>query len=191
MEEAGQRAGQAGKSDNPAAAMQAAGGVLAAALGGGKGAVEALAPDRIKAFLPESVAGLARTEVSAERNGAVGVQVSEAEARYSDNGGQSIRLKVTDLGGAAGLAALAGWADIEADRETQTGYDKTYKSGGRMIHEQWDNGSKSGEYTMIVGDRFSVEASGSAASVDVLKSAVSSIDLGGLEALRNEGVKAN
>jgi hypothetical protein len=115
------------------------------------------------------------------------VQVSEAEAQYSDNGGQSIRLKVTDLGGAAGLAALAGWANIEADRETQTGYDKTYKSGGRMIHEQWDNGSKSGEYTMIVGDRFSVEASGSAASVDVLKSAVSSIDPGGLEALRNRG----
>ena len=160
-------------------------------LGGGKGQVEALAPDRIKAFLPESVAGLARTEVSAERNGAIGMQVSEAEAQYSDSGGQSIRLKVTDLGGAAGLAALAGWANIEADRQTQTGYDKTYKSGGRMVHEQWDNGSNSGEYTLIVADRFSVEASGSAASVDVLKSAVSSIDLGGLEALRNEGVKAN
>jgi hypothetical protein len=191
MEEAGKRAEEAEKSGNPAAAAQAAGGVLAAVLGGGKGAVEALAPDRIKGFLPESVAGLARTEVSAERNGAIGMQVSEAEAQYSDNGGQSIRLKVTDLGGAAGLAALAGWANIEADRQTQTGYDKTYKSGGRMVHEQWDNGSKSGEYAMIVGDRFSVEASGSAASVDVLKSAVSSIDLGGLEALRNEGVKAN
>jgi hypothetical protein len=179
------------KSGDPAAAAQAAGGVLAAVLGGGKGQVEALAPDRIKAFLPESVAGLARTEVSAERNGAIGMQVSEAEAQYSDAGGQSIRLKVTDLGGAAGLAALAGWANIEADRQTQTGYDKTYKSGGRMVHEQWDNGSNSGEYTLIVADRFSVEASGSAASVDVLKSAVSSIDLGGLEALRNEGVKAN
>jgi hypothetical protein len=191
MEEAGQRVEDAEKSGDPAAAAQAAGGVLAAVLGGGKGQVEALAPDRIKAFLPESVAGLARTEVSAERNGAIGMQVSEAEALYSDSGGQNIRLKVTDLGGAAGLAALAGWANIEADRQTQTGYDKTYKSGGRMVHEQWDNGSNSGEYALIVADRFSVEASGSAASVDVLKSAVSSINLGGLEALRNEGVKAN
>ena len=188
MEEAGKQAEAAQKSGDPAAAAQAAGGVLAAALGG-KSKVEALAPDRIKGFLPESVAGLARTEVSAARNGAIGIQVSEAEARYSDNGGQSIRLKVADLGGAAGLAALAGWANIEEDRETQTGYEKTYKSGDRMVHEQWDNGSKSGEYTMIVGQRFSVEASGSAASVDVLKAAVNGVDLAGLEALRGEGVK--
>ncbi len=190
MEEAGKRAEEAQKSGNPAAAAQAAGGVLAAALGGGK-AVEALAPDRIKTFLPETLGGLARTEISAERNGAAGIQVSQAEASYSDNGQQNIRLKVADLGGAAGLAALASWANVEEDRQTQTGYEKTYRSGGRIIHEQWDNASKYGEYSVVVGDRFSVEASGSAASMDALKSAVAGIDLGGLEALRNEGVKAN
>jgi hypothetical protein len=191
MEEAGKQAEAAGNSGNPAAAAQAAGGVLAAALGGGKGKVEALPADRIKAFLPESLGGLARTEISAERNAAVGIQMSEAQASYSDNAGQNIRLKVADMGGVSGLAALASWANVEEDRQTQTGYDKTYKSGGRMIHEQWDNSSKSGEYTVLVGERFSVEASGNAASIDALKSAVNSIDLGGLEALRNEGVTAN
>lgn len=191
MEAAGQRMEQAQKSGDAGAAAQAAGGVLAAALSGGKGAVEALPPDRIKGFLPETLDGLTRTEISAERNGAVGVQVSEAEARYADNSGQSIHLKVADRGGAAGLAALASWANMEEDRETQSGYEKTYKSGGRVIHEQWDNASKDGQYSMIVGERFSVEASGSAASIDVLKSAVNGIDLAGLEALRNEGVKAN
>jgi hypothetical protein len=191
MEAAGKQAELAGKSGNPAAAAQAAGGVLAAALSGGKGAVEALPPDRMKSFLPETLGGLARTEVSAQRNGAVGIQVSEAEARYTDNAGQNIRLKVADLGGAAGFAALASWANVEVDRQTQTGYEKTYKSGGRMVHEQWDGSSKDGQYTVLVGERFSVEASGSTTSIDVLKSAVNSIDLGGLEALRNEGVKAN
>ena len=168
-----------------------AGGVQAAAPGGGKGSVEALPADRVRAFLPESLGGLARTEISAQRNGAVGIQVSEAEARYSDNAEQSIRLKVADLGGAAGFAALASWANVEVERQTRTGYEKTYKSGGRMIHEQWDNSSKSGQYTVMVGERFSVEASGNAPTIDVLKLAVNSIDLGGLEALRNEGVKAH
>ena len=190
MEEAGKKAEEADKSGDPAAAAQAAGGVLAAALGG-KGNVEALSSDRIKAFLPESLGGLTRTEVSAQRNAAVGMQMSEAEATYSDNAGQSLRLKVADMGGVSGLAALASWANVEEDKQTQTGFEKTYKSGGRMIHEQWDNESKSGEYTVVVGNRFSVEASGDAASIDALKGAVNSVDLAGLEALRNEGVKAN
>jgi hypothetical protein len=158
---------------------------------GGKGAVEALPTDRLKTFLPTSLDGLARTEMSAKRSAAMGIQVSEAEARYSDNAGQTIRLKVADLGGAGGLAALAPSANVEEERHTPTGYEKTYKSGGRMINEQWDGSSRSGQYTVIVGERFSVEASGNAASIDVLKSAVNRIDLEGLEALRNEGVKVH
>ncbi|MFO1402007.1 MAG: Yip1 family protein [Steroidobacteraceae bacterium] len=190
MEEAGKKAEEANKTGDPAAAAQAAGGVLAAALGG-KGNVESLSSEKIKAFLPDSLGGLARTEISAQRNAAMGVQMSEAEATYSDNAGQSVRLKVADMGGVAGLAALASWANIEEDKQTQDGYEKTYKSGDRMIHEQWDNGSKSGEYTVLVGNRFSVEASGNAAGIDALKGAVESVDLGALEALRNEGVKSN
>lgn len=153
--------------------------------------METLAPDRMKGFLPESPGSLARTEVTAERSGAMGIQVSTAEAHYSDNAGQDVELKITDLGGASGLAALASWAGIEQDRQTQSGYDKTYKSDGQVIHEQWDNETKHGEYFVLVGNRFSVEASGHAASIDVLKAAVNSVDLGALAALRNEGVKTN
>jgi len=29
----------------------------------------------------------------------------------------------------------AGWAGVEQDNETDTGYDKTYKNGGRLVHE--------------------------------------------------------
>ncbi|MCC7462784.1 MAG: YIP1 family protein [Gammaproteobacteria bacterium] len=190
MEAAGKKAEEASQSNNPAAAAQAVGGVLAAALGS-KGNVEALGTERIKAFLPESLGRLTRTEISAEHKGALGMQMSEAEATYVDQAGQSVELKVADLGGAAGLAALASWAGVEEDKQTQTGYEKTYKSGGRMIHEEWDNESRYGEYTVIVGERFSVEASGSAPSIDTLKAAVNAVDLAGLEALRGAGVQAN
>jgi hypothetical protein len=43
----------------------------------------------------------------------------------------------------------------------------------------------------VLGERFSVKVSGEASSITELKSAVASLDLAGLEALKNEGVKQN
>jgi hypothetical protein len=189
MEEAGKKIEQAEKSGDTDAAVAAAQQMLGAALGGGEGKVEALAPDRIKALLPASLGPLARSEISAERNAAMGLQISQAQARYGDVD-QSIELQIQDMGGASGLMALASWASVEQERETGTGYEKTYKSGGRMIHEEWDGTTRRGEYAVIVGERFSVKASGSVAGIDVLKQAVGRVDLGALEALRGSGVSA-
>jgi len=58
-----------------------------------------------------------------------------------------------------------------------------------MIHEQWDNADKRGEYSAMLAGRFMVKLTGNAGSVDELKSAVDSLNLSGLAALRNEGVK--
>ena len=44
---------------------------------------------------------------------------------------------------------------------------------------------------MIVADRFSVTAQGSADKIDDLKSDVAAVNLAGLEALKNEGVQPN
>jgi hypothetical protein len=80
---------------------------------------------------------------------------------------------------------------VEQDKETDAGYDKTYKSGGQLVHEKWDNGSHYGEYGVIVAERFSVTVSGNAADMDELKGAVGHVDLAGLAALKNEGVQPN
>lgn len=95
------------------------------------------------------------------------------------------------MGSAKGFAAVASWASIEQEKQTETGYEKTYKTAGRMVHEQWDNGAKSGEYSVILAERFAVKVSGHAASMDTLKSAMAKIDFAGLEALKAEGVKPN
>jgi hypothetical protein len=158
---------------------------------GGGAQVEALAPDRLKPFIPETLAGLKRTEMSVERNGAMGMQVSAAHASYGDGQGRSVRLEITDMGSAKGFLSLASWAAVEQEKQTEHGYDRTVKSGGRIIHEQWDTQSKSGEYAAVLGERFSVKVDGSAASIDELKGALASIDLAGLEALKSEGVKKN
>jgi len=176
------------KSGDANAQAQATGQMLGAVLGGGS-QVEALAPDAIKAFVPDTLAGMKRTSLSAERNGAMGMQVSNANATYSD-GQHTLNLEIADTGSAKGIMALAGAVGVESDNETDHGYDKTYKQDGRLVHEQWDTQNKDGEYSIILGNRFSVKVSGNADSIDQLKAAVGSIKLADLEALKNQGVKS-
>jgi len=191
MAAASQQVDAAQKSGDANAKANAVGAMLGAALGSG-GKVESLTPDRIKPFMPDSLAGLKRTEMSADRSAAMGVQISKAEATYSDGADHRLKLEITDTGSLKGLVGFAGgWAGVEQDHETDTGYDKTYKNNGQLVHEKWDNQSHNGEYGVIVGDRFSVTISGKAASIDELKAALASINLSALAALKNEGVQPN
>jgi hypothetical protein len=191
MADATKQVDAAQKSGDPGAQANAVGQMIGAAVGSG-GKVESLAPDQIKPFVPDTLQGLKRTQLSVDRSGALGVQVSKATATYSDDGQRRLNLQITDTGSLKGLVGFAsGWAGVEKDTETDTGYDKTYKSGGQLVHEKWDTRGNSGEYGVVVGDRFAVDVSGSAASIDELKAAVASIDLAGLEALKNQGVQPN
>ncbi|KAA0069429.1 Yip1 family protein [Rhodanobacter sp. T12-5] len=191
----GQRAEQAGKDmesaqkSGDAAAQHDAMGKMMGAVSGTSGTVEALAPDRIKAFLPDSLGDLKRTSVSAERNNAMGMQISQASADYRGDNNQHISLEVSDTGGAKGFMAMAAAMAPEEEKQTEHGYEKTYTADGNMVHESWDDQSKSGEYSVVVGKRFTVKATGSTDSIDQLKQAVASIDLGKLESLKDAGVK--
>jgi hypothetical protein len=179
MEAAGKAVEDSAKQNNGAPSGAAIGALVGAAVAGGKG-VDALSSDEIKAYLPETLGGLPRTSTSASRNAAMGFQVAEAQADYGDGAGKNLRLEINDTGGAKGILALASWADIEEQKEWQGGYEKTYRADGRIIHERWDSGS--GEYSVIVGDRFSVEISGNAGSMDELKAALAGgVNLGALE----------
>jgi Yip1-like protein len=185
MEAAGKQVEQSAQQNNGAPSADAIGSLIGAAVGGTKG-VDALPADQLKAYLPETLGGLPRTSLSASRNAALGFQVAEASADYGDGAGKSLRLEINDAGGARGAYALASWANVEEERQWQGGYEKTYHADGRMIHERWDSGSGSGEYSLVLGQRFSVELSGNAASVDELKAALGAgVNLGGLETLAN------
>jgi Yip1-like protein len=193
----GQRAEQASKELDAAqksgdsAAQSAAMGKMMGAVSGSNGPVEALAPDQIKAFLPESLGNLKRTSSSAQRNNAMGMQISEATAEYSGDNNQRITLEVTDTGGAKGFMAMAAAMAPEEEKETDHGYEKTYTADGNMVHEAWDSQSKSGEYSVVLGKRFTVKANGNVDSIDQLKQAVTSVDMSKLESLKDAGVKSN
>lgn len=188
-EEASRKLENAQKSGDSEAQNQAMREMMGAVLGGGD-QVESLAPERLKPFVPETLVGIARSDYSAERNTAMGMQISTAEASYTDaDNDRSLRLEITDMGSAKGLMAFAGWAAMQQERESDQGYEKSYRADGRLIHEKWDSNSQRGEYATVLGERFVVKVSGKADSMDVLKTALESVDLAGLDALKTEGVK--
>jgi Yip1 domain len=191
MADASKQVDAAQKSGDPSAQANAVGQMIGAAVGSG-GKVESLAPDQLKPFVPDALQGLKRTQLSVDRSGAMGVQISKATATYADDAQHRLNLEITDTGSLKGLVGFAsGWAGVEQDTETDTGYDKTYKSGGQLVHEKWDTRGNFGEYGVVVGDRYTVKVSGNAASIDELKAAVASVNLAGLDALKNQGVAPN
>ena len=183
--EAAKRSGDANAQAEAASAM------IGSMLGGGD-QVEALPPDALKPFLPEKLAGFKRESISVERQGAMGVQISTGKASYRDADGNRLDLEVTDMGGTKGFMALAGMMGVESEKQTEYGYEKTYKQDGRLIQESWDSNRHSGEFSIVLGERFSVKLSGDGEGLDMnmLKSALSSLNLAGLEAMKNQGVKS-
>ena len=181
----------AAQKSGDSAAQSAAMGKMMGAMSDTHGTVEALAPDQIKAFLPDSLGSLKRNSLSAQRNSAMGMQISQASAGYAADNGQHITLEVSDTGGAKGFMSLAAAMAPEEEKQTEHGYEKTYSADGNLVHEEWDTQSKYGEYSVVVGKRFTVKANGNVDSIDQLKQAVASIDLAKLESLKDAGVKAN
>ncbi|HEX3408225.1 MAG TPA: Yip1 family protein, partial [Caulobacteraceae bacterium] len=141
---------------------------------GGPNKVVLVDPERLKALLPDSVAGAARTDVSATTASAAGFGASNAQATYQ-NGGANITLKLTDLGAAGSFAAMASAVSAHSEEQTATGYKKVSTEGGVLTTEKYDNQSRSGEYSVIVANRFSIEADGSGVGMDALKAAVAAV----------------
>ena len=191
MERAGKQVEASAQQNQGAPSAAAIGALVGAAVGGSDG-VKALPPDQLKGFLPETLGGLPRTALSAERNAALGFEVAEASADYSDGAGHSLKLEINDTGGARGVLALASWANVEGEKQWDGGYERTYRADGRIVHERWDGTGGRGEYNVIVGNRFAVEVSGQAASIDELKAALAAgVDIGGLEAAAAAPPKPN
>jgi hypothetical protein len=184
MEEASKRMEAASKSGDPNKQMEAAMGALGTALSGGKG-VEPVQLDALKPFLPEKFAGLPRASQSADRSGVAGLMAAKVQGEYVE-GDKRVRLEVVDTGGAAGLMGLAAWGAVGAGSESENDQriERMRREGNRLVREQISKRGGTNEYAVILADRFMVEAEGEGVDINALKSAVNSLDLGKLEALK-------
>lgn len=187
MEDASKQMEAAEKSGDSQAQAEAASKMLGTLMGGGQ-VVESVATEQLKPLAPDTLAGLPRTSFAAEKTAAMGLQVSTVRAEYGD-GERRIRLEIVDAGGASGMMGMASWAMVQAEREDDSGWEKTYKDGGNLVHEQWDAQSRHGTYNRIVADRFVVNLEAEQIEMDDLKAAMAEIDTDALAALKDVGVQ--
>jgi len=171
-------------------AMAAMGAAVSGAANAGK-KVETVDYKELKALLPESLPGMRRTDASGEKSSAMGMQISNAEGRYRSDEGSSVTVKIADIGSMTGLAGMTAyaWARVDVDRESDSGYEKTATFNGYKSHEKYDRQNKSGEISVLVGDRFVVEVDGNNVDIDVIKSALGKVDLGKLNSMKGQGVQ--
>jgi hypothetical protein len=146
------------------------------------GTTSAVPAAALQAMLPTSIGGFTRGDLESTSGGAGGINGSRAEGRYTA-GDQSFTLSVADAGAMGALATLGGALNVQSNKQTATGYEKTEMVGGAMVTERWNTDSHSGSYQSMVASRFIVAADGNAPNIDTLKQAVASIDTGKLVGL--------
>ncbi len=181
MEEAGKRMESAQKSGDNAAAGRAMGDILGAVTGSGNAAPIALAD--LKAMLPESIGDMKRTSIEAQGGAAMGISGSGAKASYAA-GERRAELSITDTGGLAGLATMAGWANMTLDKESDGKVEKVYKDGARTVHEEYRKDGSRGEVAVILANGVVVSAEGTRVDMATLKGMVQGVDLAKIESTK-------
>jgi hypothetical protein len=181
MEAARAKMEAAQKSGDPASSGAALGEMMGALTGAGG---TPIAPADLKAQLPETWGNLKRESFETQGGTAVGIASSSAKATYTGPDNQRAEASITDLGGLGGLASVATWANVTVDKETPDGIEKTYKDGGRTIHEQYRKDGSHSDYTVILKNGVIFESHGDHIDGATLKSMASAINLDAIEAMK-------
>lgn len=142
------------------------------------GSSVAVNPAALQALLPEKIGRFTRTEVESSGMSAG----THASARYTA-GDDNLSLEVTDMAAVGAFAGLGAALNVQSNRETATGYEKTETVDGRIVSESWDKESRAGKFSTTLANRFMVEASGTVSDISELKEAVNAIGLERLAAL--------
>jgi hypothetical protein len=137
----------------------------------------------LKGLLP-TVGGWTQSSVRGEQT-SMPIRVSRAEARYSRGDG-NIELEITDtalnqlLLAPASMFISSGYSERSDD-----GFKRSTRLGGEPGVEEWNNGSRRGEITAIVGGRFIVRATGhDVEDLSTLRQIVDAVDFAKLAGLK-------
>ena len=143
----------------------------------------------LKALLPASLPDMKRTSAKGEKNSAMGMSVSQATGRYENEEGGSITIEIQDLGGTgmSGLLAMGFQADVES--ESDDGYEKTYTYKDNKVREEYNTSSRTGELSLLAGQRVVVKISASDVDAEVMTKALESIDVSKLSSLSQSAAK--
>lgn len=168
------------ENDDPISAMQKA---VKDATGGGGG--ETVDHRSLRDLLKENMrGGFERTSYSSQKSGAMGFNVSTAEAEYDGGGGRKIRVSIVDTGGMGmALMGMAAWSSVEIDQENSDGWERTSTFQGYKSFEKYNKSSQNTELAVIIENRFIVNFEGSNCDMEDLKDFAEAIDMDDLKKL--------
>ncbi len=135
--------------------------------------------DQLKQILPETLSGLKRKELSVGNMSVM--QVSSAEARYSDDSGKHLSLNIIDGAGEAGGGVISVFAltlNADTEKTTDTGFEKTMKIGDSKA---FVSQNKSGDQTnssikILAKGRYMIDLEGDGFTVEELEKILKEID---------------
>jgi hypothetical protein len=147
-------------------------------------ALGALVHGELKSLLPDSVAGLTRSTSEAQSGAFAGIAASSADATYGGTGAGTLEVSVSDLGNMGGIAAIANLGTtLQAESESDSGYEKNVDVDGRKVHEKWTNDGKHSDLLEIVDNRFAISVTGTGVDMDAALAALRAVDVPKFQAL--------
>ncbi len=138
---------------------------------------------KLKELMPDKVLGLSRSDLSGQKTGLSGFNMSIAEAKYSGDS-KDVQISIIDAGGSTlALSGLAIWANTEMERESDEGYERTTKIKGYKGFEKYDKNNKSGQLSLLVENRFIITIQVNGLNEGDPRQVLDKIDLGKLKRL--------
>jgi hypothetical protein len=140
--------------------------------------------EQLKAFLPETLGAWTRRS-SRSHQAAVPFKMSNAEAQYQ-SGGLTMDVKIMDAAlNQLFLAPMSMFLVAGYEEKTDDGYKKYSPVAGSPAYEEWEGRTRRGEVTVILNNRFVVQATGhNVDSIEPVRAVLQSLDLARLAALK-------
>lgn len=181
VEQATRRMEEAQARGDTEAAGQAMGDMMSAALGGKGG--KAMAPETLRALLPETLGGMPRTAVDARSEAAMGLQFTNVSAEYSQ-GERLIEVRIQDIGAVPTLAmGMAGWSQSTVDRETAEEVERVYRRDNVAYKESYSKDGSSASLLMLLPNGVLLDTNGNLPMAD-LQAALRAVPVSQLAALK-------
>ena len=146
--------------------------------------VEPLTNDQLKAFLPEQLLGLKRTELSVGDNSMM--NLSTAESKYSDGDKKEIKLEIIDGAGETGstmvsimMMGLTG----NQEKITENGFEKSAEINGvkSIISEDRDGENVNSKIQTVAKNRYLMTLNAEGFSSEELKKALAEMNMSELK----------
>ena len=146
--------------------------------------IEPVSHREIKQYMPDKFAGIEQSDYSGETNGFGNYKVSVSQAKFQEDN-TTIKLDITDTGGLSTLiaASIASWANIEIDKESRNGYERTLDWEGYKAYEKYSNKRNAGSFSFIVNNRILVNCEFRGIDIKTIKRALEDLPLRQLERL--------